>query len=238
MIDLIDDVNLFSAELGRPILFSNQEIRKMLNLAKANAKDVFYDLGSGWGQNVLIALTEFRVAKAVGIEDDPARCSFAKERLRWQPQKIRENGAFLCTKFEELLKKRNKFQRDGFDLEEATIVFFGLSSSTSFFRRLERKLAEGCKLVYYYRWLIPEIMPIYHDFPFFVSTAPFETPKREREWLSEVMYTKTRSSLPKRKGKAPSAKEFWSEISHDYDVDEDNDRRNVLDYKRRLKQVL
>ncbi len=43
---IIDDVfiELFGREDGQPIRFSNQAIRKMLNLVKANENDVIYDL--------------------------------------------------------------------------------------------------------------------------------------------------------------------------------------------------
>src|SRR5260370_40381040 len=47
---MIDDVRLDDDESkGYPILFTNQAIRKMLQLANASPRDVFYALGSGCG---------------------------------------------------------------------------------------------------------------------------------------------------------------------------------------------
>ncbi len=79
---MIDDACLDDDDdKGYPILFTNPEIRKMLHLAKAGPSDVFYDLGSGWGQNLIVALTEFGVRKAVGIEQDRERHHVSLERL-------------------------------------------------------------------------------------------------------------------------------------------------------------
>jgi hypothetical protein len=41
--------------IGRPpIYYANQDIRRMLNLAKVAENDVFFDLGSSFGQNILL----------------------------------------------------------------------------------------------------------------------------------------------------------------------------------------
>ena len=83
---LINDVSLDEEEdKGDPIMFTNQEIRRMLRLARAGPRDVFCDLGCGWGQNLIIALTEFEVAKVVGVEKDFCRKRKCEERLRnWE----------------------------------------------------------------------------------------------------------------------------------------------------------
>ena len=51
----IDDIDTNNGELGPAILFTNPEIRRMLKLAGAGQRDVFFDLGCGWGQNLIIA---------------------------------------------------------------------------------------------------------------------------------------------------------------------------------------
>ena len=82
MKSLIDDVYLDDdRDKGEPILFTNQAIRKMLSLAKVGEADVFYDLGSGWGQNLILALTDANAAKVVGIEKVDARLKKALESL-------------------------------------------------------------------------------------------------------------------------------------------------------------
>ncbi len=67
---------------GQPILFSNPHIRKMLKLAKAGRNDTLYELGSGWGQNLIIAAEEFGVKQCVGIEKISPRFETALRRIR------------------------------------------------------------------------------------------------------------------------------------------------------------
>ncbi len=43
-------------------------VRKMLELAGAGPNDIVYDLGAGDGRIVIIAVREFNVKKAIGIE--------------------------------------------------------------------------------------------------------------------------------------------------------------------------
>src|SRR5882672_2122716 len=66
-------------DYGPPMLFSYPEIRRMLKLVEAGKDDVFYDLGCGWGQNLIVAATEFGVRKCVGIEMLTHRFRKAKE---------------------------------------------------------------------------------------------------------------------------------------------------------------
>lgn len=226
---LIDDVTLDDDEhKGYPILFTNQEIRMMLRLASVGPSDVFYDLGCGWGQNLVIALTEFHVRKAVGVEKDRERYHVATERLRrWQIQPKR--GVVLRDDLDKVLSGRAK----GVDLGEATVVFFGLSTDKTLLKRLEQRLRKGSRLVYYFNCLFPEIMPDRADFPFYVSVVPFGHPRSQQSWLSSVLQKK-RSSISR--GKHPSLEELWDELSHDYDVQKITDK--VWDYRRRLRKAV
>jgi precorrin-6B methylase 2 len=226
---MIDDVCLDDDEdKGYPILFTNTEIRKMLSLAKAGPRDVFYDLGSGWGQNLIVALTEFKVSKAVGIEQDRERHHVSQERL--ENRRIpAERVSVARDEFERVLSGRAK----GVNLLDATIVFYGLSTNKEILNGIKKRLRDGARLVYYYLCLFPEIMPDRVDYPFFVSVTPFKRPRSQYEWLSSIVQ-KSASSLRKRK--KPSLQELWDELTHDYDVKHVADR--IDDYKRRLARTV
>lgn len=217
----IDDVSLEDYDaLGYPILFTNQNIRKMLKFADVGKNDIFYDLGSGWGQNLIIALTEFNIKKAVGIEQEEDRCKIANERLR--NRRIQSSRGFVaCGDFEDLfygkMKKAN--------LKEATVVFYGLDTSDGVFSKIRKKLRPGCKLVYYNRCLFPEIVADDVDYPFYMSVS-FKRPDTEREWLESII----------RKERPSTTKELWQELRHDYDVE--GLRDEVKKYKDRLEQIL
>src|SRR2546428_7851468 len=138
----INDISLDENEdKGHPILFNNQEIRQMLTLARVGPTDVFYDLGSGWGQNLIIAITEFHVRRAVGIEKDRERHHVSTERLqKWGIPPSR--GVAVLDDFRRVLAGRVK----GVDLAEATVVFYGLSTDRFTIDRLRRHLKKGARL--------------------------------------------------------------------------------------------
>jgi hypothetical protein len=200
----------------------------MLHLARVGPEDVFYDLGSGWGQNLIIALTEFRVKKAIGIEKDRERRDVCIERLQtWKIPPSR--GTVLLEDFDKLLAGRVR----GANLEEATVAFYGLSTGKLIIDRLRRHLKRTSRLIYYYNCLFPEIMPDRVEFPFYMSVAPFRRPRSQYEWLSAII-RKKKSSVAC--GKRPGLDELWYELIHDYDVNRIRDR--IDDYEKRLKKAV
>ena len=226
---LIDDTEVDPSEYyGYPILFPNVAIRKLLTLAKANENDIFYDLGSGWGQNIIVAIKEYNVKEAVGIEDEESRVTKSQSRLKsWDISN--DKGRIIKGKYEKLIDGKLK----GANLEEATIVFYGLSSEKSDINldKFLKKLQDGCRLVYYYiNGLIPEIMPIDDDFPFYLSVKPFDYTKSKLQWLQKVT-NKQKSTL----GNILSEEELWQEFRHDCDVEHVRD--NVEEYQKRFEKL-
>ena len=206
----IDDVRVTwpRSGLGPPILFTNIDIRRMLRLARAKPYDVFYDLGCGWAQNLIVAATELGVRKCVGIERDKRR--YHKAMLRVKARSLSSRIKIVHGNFEDLV--------DGLlvgeDVSEATIVFYGLSTSADFLERLSSSMRRGSRLVYYYNTLFPEIKADRSDYPFYVSTHPFTRPFSEHDWLDSIIH-KDKSSIVSI-GK-PSTSELWDELTHDYD---------------------
>jgi SAM-dependent methyltransferase len=210
-------------------MFPNHQIRRMLRLAEAGPRDTFCDLGCGWGQNLIIALTEFGVARVVGVEKDIDRKRKCEERLRrWERRVPSLHGrwAVLEGDFEDFLSSENP---DG----NITIVFYGLTTSQEDAESIGRCLVPGGRLVYYFNCLFPEILPDKVDFPFYLSVYPFKIPKSEGEWLSAVI-EKELSTL--NGGQSPTVQELWEELRHDADIEGVRDL--VADYNRRLKKAL
>jgi hypothetical protein len=221
-------------EPGYPILFTNQEIRRMLRLASVNRQDVFCDLGSGWGQNLILALTEFGAKKAIGIERNADRREMSLDRLKRLERKIPTlKGRYVVVDadFEELLDSP---QGKGL-LSETTVIFYGLSSGPDTVEGISRNWTgtKNRRLAYYFLWLFPWIMPSGADYPFYVSKFPFKTPPSEREWLAAIV-GKTRSlTAPDTK---PDTSELWDEITHDYDVKFHSEEIRYL--KRELRKAI
>ena len=209
---------------GPPVRFTNAQIRRMLKLAGVTKNDILFELGSGFGQNLLIAISEFKAKKCVGFE-------LIHQRYETAVRRISKRG---FSKRIILLKRDYQDLFDGkipeADIEEATVVLHHLSTDSELANDFFNHLKKGCRLVYDYLSLFPEFKPDKVDYPFYVSTFPFRRPVSEADWLRSVLTTS-----PSRTSKR--ANELWSELYHDYNV-EDLSKRDILDYKRRLKVVL
>jgi hypothetical protein len=209
---------------GFSILFENPNIRKMLRLAHAGEDDVFCDMGCGIGQNLIIATSEFHVKKAIGFEQNAKRFRRAAHRIKHKG--LTGQCQVLHEKYEKSLDGKSQF-----NLEDATIVFYGLETDLEVLEKLERSLSDKCRLVYYNLCLFPEIMPDYADFPFYVSEFPFTKTTSELAWLQKVV-PKEKSTLFERE--LPDTKELWDELSHDYKVSSIDPIRTIRDYKKRM----
>lgn len=209
---------------GPPICFTNPNIRRMLKLARAGREDVLYELGSGWGQNLLIACREFGVKECVGIERIGSRYETALRRIR--RRSLSKRIRITKGDFQDLLKG----EIPNANISDATIVLYTLETDAELVDDMSNRLREGCRLVYSSLTLFPEIKPSAVDYPFYVSQVPFAPPTSELEWLTSVL---------QREGSGPSksANDLWSELYHDYNVEREG-KRAILDYQRRLGTVL
>lgn len=224
----IDDVRLshVCSDIGYPILFTNQEIRRMLRLADAREEEVLFDLGSGWGQNLIIAATEFGVRTCVGVERLKPRYRKSLERIR--NLSLSNQISVYHAQFEDLVDGLIT----GVSLGSATIVIYALETDEELTKQLSSQLKPGCRLLYYYNALFPEIMPDGSDYPFFVSRQPFTRSESEQGWLTSII-RKPHSSA----GGPPCETELWEELYHDYDV-MGLGRAQVRGYRTRLLKAI
>lgn len=223
---ILDDVRFPKkhAEIsGVPILHNNIEIRKMLKLARIDEHDVFFDLGCGYGQNLIIAVTEFGVRKAFGIESCKKRVRIANDRIR--RRKLQKCIKIIHANFDDLVE--GKISKP--DIKDATVVFYALESDALFIKKLIDKLSNKCKLLYDFRCLLPEIKPNATDFPFYMSKKPFKRPNSEKDWL-ESLFQKSFNV------KKYTTKDLWNELYHDYEIE--RIRKYVDSYKKRLRKFL
>ena len=105
-------------EWGPANAITHYQIRQMFKMAKLNKNDVFYDLGSGHGRVVRLAVKESHVKKAIGIEHVSDRFCHARmlaKKLLTKPQ---------LAKVDFLLK-----DVDDATLGNATIAYNGFDPS-------------------------------------------------------------------------------------------------------------
>ncbi|MDE1853284.1 MAG: hypothetical protein KGI38_06005 [Thaumarchaeota archaeon] len=224
-----DDINLEDEywNQGDPIRFTNPEIRRMLSLAKAGENDVFCDFGSGFGQNLIIALTEFGVRKAIGLESDDTRAWRSGNRLEELGLDKRGRGTIVFGPFEDF--------KDA-ELRKVTILFYGLAGGDDIVPRLQRVWKDSKirrRLIWNDWHPIPEAFPDEVEYPFFLTYFP-QTRRTypAREWLKRVVLQP--ENLIKYSVKH-SERDLWTEFAHNMDVLQF--RGDVAGYKERLRRV-
>jgi predicted RNA methylase len=174
--------------LGPEDYQSGRYIRKIMRLARASREDVFYDLGCGRGRLCVIAVTEFGVKKAVGIELHSGRAAKAAES-------VQELG----------LADRIEIRNEDFmesDLSDATVVYSGLEEIEEDVQFFESRLRTGCRLVSLFLPFVG-VLPTAADYPFYLMETPFRKTRDPTLWMSRVLFRKT------------SAGDFYRELDMD-----------------------
>ncbi|MEM0001858.1 MAG: protein-lysine N-methyltransferase [Desulfurococcaceae archaeon] len=110
-------------------------VRAMLKLANAGPEDVVYDLGCGDGRILVVAVKEFNVKKAIGVEID-------REKYKLAVSRIREEG---------IDGRAEVIHGDFFEtnISDATVVtLFLLTSVNEMLKpKLEKELKDGARVV-------------------------------------------------------------------------------------------
>jgi cyclopropane fatty-acyl-phospholipid synthase-like methyltransferase len=161
--------------LGPEDYQSNRHIRKLLTLARATKKDVFYDLGCGRGQLCVVAVKEFGVRRAVGIEMHAGRARKAAEY-------VKRLG----------LSDRIEIRSEDFmdsDISDATVVYCGHYEVEGDVERFEDELARGSRLVTLFLPLVG-LVPTAADYPFYSMGLPFQKTEDVSLWISRVLFRK------------------------------------------------
>jgi SAM-dependent methyltransferase len=164
---------LIVERLGPEDYQSNRHIRKLLRLARASKGDVFYDLGCGRGQLCIVAVAEFGVKRAVGIELHKGRAAKAARRAE-------EMG----------LSDRIEIRNEDFlesDLRDATIAYCGLTEMEEDVQHFGSELQSGSRFVSLFLPFVG-VIPTAADYPFYMMEVPFKRTKDLALWISKALF--------------------------------------------------
>jgi predicted RNA methylase len=107
----------------------------MLRLAGIKSSDIFYDLGCGDASILVLAVKEFDVKKAIGVEDDLYRNNIARKRVKQEKLQGRIS-----------VDKKNMYETD---LTNADVIFDMLVENTNNMRSLySQKIKNGTSMIY------------------------------------------------------------------------------------------
>jgi predicted RNA methylase len=177
--------------LGPEDYLSNRYIRKLLRLANARSGDVFYDLGCGTGQLCVVAVMEFGVKKAVGIELHRGRAVKAAER-------VRKLG------IADRVEIWNEDYMES-DLHQATIAYCGHTEVEEDVPYLEEQLKKGSRFVSLFLPFVG-VIPSAVDYPFYAMDAPFKKTGDVSLWISKVL--SRRASVEELYGELDTDREY------------------------------
>ncbi len=159
--------------LGPEDYQSNRHVRKLLTLARTTKSDVFYDLGCGRGQLCVVAVKEFGVKKAVGIEMHAGRAAKAAAYVE-------------SLGLSDRIEIRNEDFADS-DIHDATVAYCGHYEQEGDVERFEEELSAGSRLVTLFLPFVG-VVPTAADYPFYVMELPFGKTRDASLWISRVLF--------------------------------------------------
>jgi len=150
-------------------------LREIFEFASLNKDDVFYHLGCGSGNSLAIALEEFGVKMAVGIDNNDQKIKTAKNLLE---KKKLSRYALRC---EDILQS---------DISDATVILFWFSDEQILDSMVSKfsKLKQGCRIITLWGPL-PGCLPDKVNFPFILNVTPFKKASDLKEQLLAVFGT-------------------------------------------------
>jgi 16S rRNA A1518/A1519 N6-dimethyltransferase RsmA/KsgA/DIM1 with predicted DNA glycosylase/AP lyase activity len=160
---------------GEDVQLPDHAFREIFEFVKLGNNDVFYHLGCGNGRGLTIALEEFSVKKAVGIDNDIKKINDAKNSL-----------------YEKKLDNAQVFEEDvlNSNFNEATVILFWFTDTEIINKMLEKfeKLESGTKIITIWGPL-PGCLPEKVSFPYIINQVPFKTAKDLKEQLLAIFGT-------------------------------------------------
>ena len=161
---------------GDDVQLPEHSFREIFNFIKLNKDDIFYHLGCGNGKGIKIALEEYNVSKAIGIDIDEKKIQQAKKLVE---EKNLVHSKLVC----ENITNSN--------FEDATVILFWFTDSKIIELMLEKfsKLSKGCRVVTLWGPL-PDCLPDAVEFPYILNQVPFKPAKNLQEQLLAVFGTK------------------------------------------------
>ena len=160
---------------GEDVELRDDTIREIFEFASLNKDDIFYHLGCGSGNGLAIALEEFGVKAAVGIDNNDQKIKTAKNLLE------KKKLSRWDLRYEDVLKS---------DISDATVILFWFSDEQMLDKMVPKfsKLKHGCRIITIWGPL-PGCLPDKVNFPFILNVVPFKKADDLKEQLLSVFGT-------------------------------------------------
>jgi len=160
---------------GEDVELSDETLREIFRFANLTKNDIFYHLGCGKGNSIIIALEEFRVKKAIGIDNNKEKISQGQELLQ---KKHITNGSF---RHQDITIS---------DINDASVILFWFSDEKIIEEMIPKfqNLKPGCKIITIWGPLTG-YMPDKIDFPYILNVVPFKKAESLRDQMLAIFNT-------------------------------------------------
>jgi len=155
---------------GDDVQLTEYSFRRIFEFLDLTEKDVFYHLGCGDGKGIAIALEEFNVKKAIGIENNKEKIQQAKKLAK---KKNLKNMKLLLEDIRTA------------EIDDASVVLFWFTDNDiieTMMRKFEN-LQPGSRIVTIWGPL-PGCLPGKVDFPYIINTVPFKSADLKEQLLA------------------------------------------------------
>lgn len=155
---------------GEEVQLLDDTIREIFKFVELGKNDVFYHLGCGTGNSLVIAAKEFD-AKAVGIDNDKTKINLVEQ----------EKNPKIILKCEDIVNS---------DLTDATVILFWFSDETIVEKMFAKfsVLKHGCKIITIFDPL-PGTIPNKVRFPYLLHQTPFQPAKNLKDQMLSIFET-------------------------------------------------
>lgn len=160
---------------GEDVELSDETLREIFRFVNLTKNDIFYHLGCGKGNSIIIALEEFRVKKATGIDNNKEKISQGQELLQ---KKHITNGSL---RHQDITIS---------DINDASVILFWFSDEKIIEEMIPRfqNLKPGCKIITIWGPLTG-YMPDKIDFPYILNVVPFKKAVSLRDQMLAIFNT-------------------------------------------------
>jgi len=160
---------------GEDVELPDNTLKEIFRFVELTENDVFYHLGCSSGNSIIIALQEFMVKKAIGIDNNKDKIIYAQKLLE---EKHISNGSFRC---QDVAVS---------DISDATVILFWFSDKKMIEKMISKfeNLRPGCKIITIWGPLTG-FMPDKVDFPYILNVTPFKKAESLRDQMLSIFNT-------------------------------------------------
>jgi hypothetical protein len=160
---------------GEDVQLPDKSFREIFNFLNLGENDIFYHLGCGDGKGIELALKEYNVKKAIGIDNNLDKINQAKKIL----SQNNFSGELICEDIQNS------------DISDATVILFWFTDEEIIRNMMTKfeKLRSGTKIITIWGPL-PDCLPQKVEFPYIINQIPFNKANSLQEQVLAIFGVK------------------------------------------------